>query len=193
MRAPLLYIVLPLALAACSGCGVESPTESRLELRGSPEGPANLIFDRMLWRQQPDGIEVIGYTLAPTFPTQENSDYYGAYYTPTDWLACGLHLVPQPGGRCLITILGPPQQEPTAPLVGYADGVKVMPDGDLRRIDLANAPIFFRLHSNQPLHLSGTIIASPNQKGAFERELNEFLADERTRDLPATIPPAKAK
>jgi hypothetical protein len=173
MRIVLFFLVPVVWLVA--GCA--STPQTRLELRGDPNGPANYEFRQTLWRQRPEGVEIIAYGTTSFYNSPISFDYQPQLPT-SGFVTFRMHGQPLAGGRLEITILGPAKELGPGDdevLTGVAESVSVQaPDERTRRIDLREVPIRSRNQPDIRFNLSGQIIATRAGEAEFDRELRRF-------------------
>ena len=174
LRQPLLPLLAILSFAI-TGCAATPQT--RLELRGDPNGPAFYQFRQTLWRQQPDGVEIIAYGITSFYNSPISFDYQPRL-TTSGFVTFRMHGEPLPNARFATTILGPAKELGPGDdevLTGAAESVSVQaPDEKTRRIDLQDVPIRSRNQPGRDFFLSGTIIATGASQAQFEKELKWF-------------------
>jgi hypothetical protein len=173
MRIVLFFLVPVVWLVA--GCA--STPQTRLELRGDPNGPANYEFRQTLWRQRPEGVEIIAYGTTSFYNSPISFDYQPQLPT-SGFVTFRMHGQPLAGGRLAITILGPAKELGPGDdevLTGVAESVSVQsPDERTRRIDLREVPIRSRNQPDGKFFLGGAILATAGSQEQFEKELRRF-------------------
>jgi len=167
----------PLAMLLVAAAGCAATPQTRLELRGDPNGPAVYEFRQTLWRQRPEGIEIIAYGITSFYNSPISIDYQPRWPT-SGFVTFRMHCEPLANGRFAITILGPAKELGPGDdevLTGVADSISIQPpDERTRRIDLHDVPVRSRNKPDTPFTLSGQIIATLASQAEFDRELRRF-------------------
>jgi hypothetical protein len=192
MRAPFNCLSL-LAILSIAMTGCASTPQTRLELRGDPHGPAVYEFRQTLWRQRPDGIEIIAYGTTSFYNSPISADYQPRWPT-SGFVTFRMHGEPLAGGCLAITILGPAKELGPGDdevLSGFADSVNAAaPDERTPGIDLHDVPMRSRNHPDMRLTLSGQIVATRAGEAEFDRELRRFNQELSYRHPPPPpLPP----
>ena len=78
--------------------GCASTPLTRLELRGDPHGPAVYEFRQTLWRQLPQGVEIIAYGTMSFYNSPISFDYQPRWPT-SGFVTFRIHGEPLAGGR----------------------------------------------------------------------------------------------
>src|SRR5438874_12087966 len=108
MRGTLHHLTL-LAILAIAIAGCAATPQTRLELRGDPDGPAVYQFRQTLRRQRPDGVEIIAYGVTSFYNSPISFDYQPRLPT-SGFVTFRMHGAPLPNTRFAITILGPAKE-----------------------------------------------------------------------------------
>jgi hypothetical protein len=182
-----------LLLVMLSTLGCASGSQTRLELRGDPRGPAHYQFREMHWRPAADNNapEFIGYGFIP-FRNDPISRDFNSHWPESGFVVFRLHAIPQPDGSYRLTMLGPAMELGPGDdevLAATVHPASVESSGDTRSITFRDAPVRSRNKPQMSFNLSGTIVAQPTDAEQFNRERQQFDWELNSRRDVAAPPP----
>lgn len=179
---PILMAVAPFLIILLGGCATGPKTH--VELRGDPDGPAYYQFEDVLWRDQPEGVEFVGYGIEPFYNSPDSIGYH------PNWPISGsvfyrMHVAPESAGHYAITLLGPATELGPGDneiLTGTADNAQLQsPDEKTRRLTISDVLMHSRNKPKMKFYLSGEIIAHSASDKQFEKELGQFNTEKGYR------------